>query len=320
MPVHDLGYRKWEGVLNSPYFRWWVVAQTGIRLSWKNPWLRRLLLAAWLPAVWLSVGIFMFEQAMEDPTSRNEAKWFIQRLPNADVLSFVDLGNVSMFDDVAKWRHSIWALILHTFFRYPQGMLMVLVVGIIAPPLIARDFRSRAFLLYFSRPLTRFEYLLGKAVTVWVYLSIITTLPALALYILGVLLSPDISVLSYTWDLPFRIIAASTVLMVPTTAIALFFSAIAQQSRYAGFAWFAIWVFGWVIYGSVAAPSTFQSGTVHSGWSLVSMYHLLGNVQTWIFGLPQDPWIAGASVIILGIITFICFAWLLKLVSAPMRV
>lgn len=55
---------------------------------------------------------------------------------------------------------------------------MVMVIGLIAPPMISQDVRSRAFLLYFSRPLTRGEYLLGKLASVWVYLSLISTLPA----------------------------------------------------------------------------------------------------------------------------------------------
>ena len=35
------------------------------------------------------------------------------------------------------------------FFRYPQAIAMVLVVGLIAPMMISYDFRSKAYLLYF---------------------------------------------------------------------------------------------------------------------------------------------------------------------------
>ena len=82
----------------------------------------------------------------------------------------------------------IWSLLLMAFFRYPQGLLMVLLVGMIAPSLISLDLRSRAFLLYFSRPITPLEYVFGKALVIWTYLAAVTTLPALVLYVLGVLL------------------------------------------------------------------------------------------------------------------------------------
>ena len=70
--------------------------------------------------------------------------------------------------------------------------------------MISQDFRSRAFLLYFSRPLTKVQYIAGKAATISLYLLCVTMFPALLLYLVGVLLSPDISVLYATWDLPLR--------------------------------------------------------------------------------------------------------------------
>ena len=133
-------------------------------------------------------------------------------------------------EELDQARHHVWAWLLQTLFRYPQGVLMVLVVGLVAPPLIAQDVRSRAFLLYFSRPLTRGEYILGKAAVVWCYLLLITTLPALTLYVMAVLFSPDLSVVEHTWDLPLRILAASAVLMIPTTAVALFFSSLTYNA------------------------------------------------------------------------------------------
>ena len=116
--------------------------------------------------------------------------------------------------DVA--RHEFWAQLILLFFRYPQAYLMVLIVGLVAPRLIAQDFRSRAFLLYFSRPIAPYEYVLGKAAIIWVYLALITTVPALVLYLLGIGLSPTISVVTATWTLPLRILLASLVLIIHT--------------------------------------------------------------------------------------------------------
>lgn len=207
---------------------------------------------------------------------------------------------------------------------------MVMVVGLIAPPLISQDVRSRAFLLYFSRPLTRGEYLLGKLASVWAYLAVISTLPALALYVLGVLLSPDLGVVSATWDLPFRIVAASLVLMLPTSILALCFSSLTQESRYAGFAWFAMWILGWFTY-SVAASieianaqfQQFQNGSPmelqQSSWTHVSLYHTLGRVQSWVFGFADFRDVLVSALILIGV-TVIALTILLRRISAPMRV
>lgn len=308
MPIHDVGYRRWDGELDRFWPRWLVIAGAGIKMVWKSHWLRRMLLLSWLPAAYFGFAFFAYEQALERPIGKPTLLLVIQRLPHSDsVLQAYE-------EDPESARHEVWSLLLMTFFRYPQGTLMVIVVGLIAPALISQDFRSRAFLLYFSKPLTPLEYITGKAMVLWVYLSAITTLPALSLYVLGVLLSPDLSVVATTWDLPLRILAASLVLMVPTTCLALFLSSMTTESRYAGFAWFAVWGLGWV------AASQLMTIGAGDRWSIVSIYHMLGRVQAWVFGLHVNVDEITSAAVFLVFLSSISFVVLLSRVYAPMRI
>ena len=61
-----------------------------------------------------------------------------------------------------------------------------------------------------------------------------TMLPALLMYLLGLMLARSPNVFFETWDLPLRIIAASAVMAVPTSLLALAYSALTLESRYAG--------------------------------------------------------------------------------------
>ena len=223
--------------------RFWVIAQTGIRLAWRNAWLRRLLFFAWLPAIYMAGLLFLYEQLRAQIEARIPV---YTRLPW--------LEGVPITGD----RHQVWACLMWIFFRYIQLFPILLLVGQIAPPLVARDVRTKAFLLYFSRPLARFEYVLGKMVVVWGYLVMISALPAIALYVVGVLLSPEWKVVLSTWDLPLRSVAVSAVLIFPMTAVALAFSSLTSETRYATFAWFAFWAVGWATYWilTVNIPST----------------------------------------------------------------
>lgn len=326
--VNRLGYRGWSGRLDSGWMRGAVIASVGIRRAWQGRWLRRMLFFAWLPALWFGVGFFLWEQAALYPDWRQTLRPFLQGMPPTPELN--QIREAVRTGDLESSRHTVWAWLLQTFFRNPQGVVMVMVVGLIAPPLISQDVRSRAFLLYFSRPLTRGEYLLGKLASVWVYLSVISTLPALALYVLGVLLSPNLSVISATWDIPFRILAASVVLMLPTSVLALCFSSLTQESRYAGFAWFAVWILGWFTYGAATSAEVFnaQRDTMRSGlpmvmeessWTHVSLYHTLGRVQSWVFGFRDFREVLVSAVILIAV-TVIALAVLLRRISAPMRV
>jgi len=298
--------------------RWWVIAQTGLRLSWKSQWLRRMLFLAWLPAVGLGFVLFLYEFSMTQPAEQMGAQALLRSMPNSGPVI------TAIANDPAGSRREVWAYLLLTLFRYPQGFLMVLVVALVAPPLISRDMQSRAFLLYFSRPLGRIDYVLGKAIVVWTYVALITTVPALSLYVLGVFLSPDLSVISHTWDLPFRIIAASIWLIVPTTSLALCFSSMTKQSRFAGFAWVAIWILGWAAYANLTAldlhSGRMVDGSFQSRWTLISLYHSLGTVQTWVFGLEPNFAIVRAPATLLVVLTLVSLAVLLRRISAPLRI
>ena len=325
MPVHDLGYRTWRGKLTPDFTRWLVIAQIGTRLAWRSSWLRRMILVAWLPAAYMGLGFLLFERAVDSPEGRVAATQFLQSLPDTNTVVDSLRVDFDLTDEpqLGQARHQVWASLLAILFRYPQGLLMVLVVGIVAPPLIANDTRSRAYLLYFSRPMTREEYVLGKACVVWAYLLMITTAPALALYVLGVLLSSDLSVMAYTWDLPIRILGATVVLMLPTTAVALCFSSMTTESRYATFAWFAVWILGWVGYTSMSSFEIASNGVLPddgvSRWTLMSPYHTLGVVQSWMFGLQNEFRDVMFESALLIAVTVISIFVLLNRVSAPLR-
>lgn len=322
MAVNSLGYRSWSGKLAPSWMRSQVIARAGIRRAWQSRWLRRLLFLAWMPALWFGAGFFLYEKAIEFPEMTQSLMPFLESRANPqmdEVFQMISEG------DLKGARHGVWAWLLLTFFRYPQGIVMALVIGLIAPPLISQDIRSRAFLLYFSRPIDRWEYVLGKLATVWVYLAMISMLPALSLYVMGILLSPEVNVVSATWDLPLRIIAATLVLSIPTGALALCISSLTQESRVAGFAWYAILILGWVMFGILSAVESLnqmaRGGEPFSGdsyWSMMSLYHTLGRVQSWIFGFLDFRDVIG-SAIVLTLVTVVSMAILMRRVVAPMR-
>ena len=61
MPIHDLGYRPWTGELTAVWLRWLTIAKTGIRLAWRTRWLRRLVVLAWVPALYGALVFFAYE-------------------------------------------------------------------------------------------------------------------------------------------------------------------------------------------------------------------------------------------------------------------
>ena len=215
-----------------------------------------------------------------------------------------------------------------TVFRYPQATMIIYLHGLITPGMIARDIRTRAYLIYFTNPIGRREYITGKLAIPAVFLLLVTTLPALCLYVLGVSLSPELSVVLSTWDIPIRIILASVVLIIPTACLSLMLSSLTAESRFATFAWFSVWILGhgawmaiWMMQGIRTGTDPIQalSDPVVNGWSCLSLYNNLGNVQSWIFGL-NDLGSALPGMIVLSLLSIISIYILFRRVSAPIRV
>lgn len=175
MPVHDLGYRKWAGVRASQFVRPLVIARGGVSLILKRRWLRMLLVLAWLPVMVPAFGIFAFEFSSTQPAMQQVIVNVVSQ-----TLGRPELGELILTDRDAA-RHEVWSILILTYFRYPQLFAMVGLIGLIAPLLVSYDLRTKAYLMYFSRPLSPAQYIVGKSAVIWFFLAAIVTVPALML-------------------------------------------------------------------------------------------------------------------------------------------
>jgi len=364
MPLHEVGYRPWRGRLLPPAAAIGVIAATGIRLAWKSRWLRRALLLAWSPAFIFAASFFAFEQAVEEGrlTLLAEGASRGGNLDGVGILGTVladTLGRsaavpgMSPAERIVATRRLVWTRLLLAFMRAPQAVLLAVVIGLVAPALISGDLRAKAWLVYFTRPVGRTEYILGKLATLAAIVAVITVLPATALWLAGVLVSPSLLSAVETWDLPLRAIAASVVLAVPTVLLALAFSALTAESRIASFAWFATWAACWIAHSALATADLVAAveGPGNHGvsataaadppappprrghwlaraaglddgldrWAWLSPYHAVGAVQAAIFGVERRPAAVLPSVAALVALSLASCAVLAWRVAAPMR-
>lgn len=348
MPLHDVGYRPWNGTRTSYVTRLGVIAGTGIRLASQSQWVRRMVMFAWLPVVWWGVAFFAFEQSMGPSESRSgflEPLRTLNRLPGARRQTRNSLQGIAQRlrlpqadkmlqqmdrDGTDKVRNIFWGYLLMTFFRYPQALLILFLIGATVPPLISQDIRSRAFLIYFSRPIGRLEYLCGKLLVPAAFILFVTTLPALALYLFAIGMSPTMAVFWDTWDLPLKMLLATLALVIPTSLLALMLSSLTQEAKFVNFSWFAFWTLGhgaWLTVLFTTALRLKQPPTsavvlnnpTVSKWSVLSLYNNLGDVQSWIFGFVElkDIWPGLLALSLLSIFSFII---LFRRISAPIRI
>ena len=313
MPLHDVGYRGWTGRRRGPGHAVGVIMTTGIRLASTSRWLRRALLFAWSPALFFAASFFAFEQAIDEGrlSSMREGARMGRNLDGVGMLGTVlaeTLGRQSSSDapkteeeEISQTRRLVWSRLLLAFVRAPQAVLLAVVVGLVAPALISRDLRAKAWLVYFTRPVSRLEYILGKGLVLAVIIAGITMLPGLALWLIGVLVSPSVWVAVATWDLPLKVIASSLVLMVPTALLALAYSSLTAESRIASFAWFATWAACWIAHSSLTTADMMAAANDPAAqMDRETTGSLWGDVDAALGGVDRPPpqkvrWFARAA-------------------------
>jgi len=139
------------------------------------------------------------------------------------------------------YRLSVWTVAFQIFFDVETffAMLLVLTVG---PDLVSQDLRFNAMPLYFSRPIRRLDYFVGKLGVIAVFLASVAIAPAVAAYLLGVAFSLDVGVIADTWRLLAGSVAYGLIVVLSAGMLMLAVSSLSRNSRLVGATWIGLWV------------------------------------------------------------------------------
>ncbi len=222
MPIFDQGYQHWNGPLSGHAWRWLAVARHGVRAVLKGRIVRLLMLVAWLPALTLVTVLAVWgllEQQSETVLS------LLRRTLPADVIA-----------QPKEYRAAVWTVAYSIFFK-AELMASLFLVLIVGPNLISRDLRFNALPLYFSRPLRRIDYFLGKLGVIGFFLAATAIVPAATAYLLGLAFSLDLSVIRDTHRLLWAGTLYGLIITVSAGTLMLALSSLSRRSIYVGLTW-----------------------------------------------------------------------------------
>jgi hypothetical protein len=222
MPIFDQGYQHWKGRLSGHAWRWLAVARQGVRSTLKNRLVRWFLFAAWVPALALVTVL---------------AVWGLLEQQSESVLAFLQpLLPPGMIGQPKDFRGAVWTIAYSFFFKaeLAVAMLLVLVVG---PTLVSRDLRFNALPLYFSRPLRRVDYFVGKLGVIGFFLAATQMAPAAAAYLLGVVFSLDVGVVRDTVRLLWAVPVYGLIVTLSAGTLILALSSLSRRSIYVAITW-----------------------------------------------------------------------------------
>ena len=154
MSVYRRGYQRYQGKIEGRWARFLVLP----RFSWKKMFQQRLV-------------VLLLSAAMGFPIL---CAVFVYLGNNVDIIKAIQASQ-SFLEVNDKFFMT---------FMSTQRVFAVFLAALTGPGLIAPDAANNAFQLYFSRPLTRLDYALGRLAALMGLLSLITWIPGLALFLM----------------------------------------------------------------------------------------------------------------------------------------
>lgn len=239
MPIFDQGYQRWEGQLLGHAWRWWTIARLGVRVQLRNRWVRIVTLLALVPSFGLVALLVLWGLLIQKPEMMTPL--------------FRGLGfSRQVISAPEQVTEPLWTIVFTIFFNIQLNFAMVLVL-LVGPGLISQDLRYNALPLYFSRPLTRFDYFVGKLGIIAFFLGVVAIVPAVIAYVFGVALSGSLSIVGQTFHILLGSIAYGLVIVVCAGTLMLALSSLSRSSRMVGAMWLGIWFISWMVAGALTA-------------------------------------------------------------------
>jgi hypothetical protein len=293
-----LHYRPWRGALRDPSGGPWLLA--GLRAAWPiartslgNIFRRWLFWGLYSLA--LLVFLFFFFGQYLMAWAETQLGNFV-RVPGrgqvpADVLLSILRTRLKLDGSGETFRN----------FIYFEGYMVMIVLALAGAVLIGNDLRFDSLSYYLSKPLSRWHYVLGKGLAVAVFVNLMTTLPALILWVEFGLLQ-DWNYFSETAHLALGILAYGAVLTVSLTLMLLATATALRKTVPLIMTWTTLFLFCRLLATALVERLNFDPR-----WRLIDLWNCTYVVGHYCLGLPpervgraQPDW-PEAAVVLLGV-------------------
>ncbi|MEM7305526.1 MAG: ABC transporter permease subunit [Planctomycetota bacterium] len=218
-------------------------------------------------------------------------------------------GMMSMFAQRAMVNLEVKGQIVEL--NHVMRLFSLLAVTWFGSGLFAEDRRLGAHLLYFSRPITRLDYFLGKFLTVSFFGALSVMVPGLVVCLIASWTSPDWSFLKEEGDTILRTILYSGIWITLTSSIVLCVSSLASRKTFALVGAFGFFVLNFGLGGVLSL--------VDRRYLAISVMMDMRKLRNWIFEIDDDwrdlVFSEAVAVSVIGGVIMVC----LLIIAARLR-
>jgi hypothetical protein len=275
--IHSARYQRRRGPLRAASWTWPAMVVHGVRLAFKE---RRtlLLMMPSLGFVVAAASVFYVLALLERLVGTDEARG-IQRF--VQTLMRVDLSQVTR---IGEYRLQLWAGVFIVMIKV-QSFYLLIVIGQVGPGLIANDLKTNALPIYFARPITPLTYLLGKWLTIAVFIALAMLLPNLLALATGILFAGPPGSWSQTLGLAWHLALVGVGVMIVGGLLILAVSSLTADKRLVIVGWLAL-----ALLPHIAQQALYEQMDPERTERLLGSLSLSDDVvilTTWLFDLRQ---------------------------------
>jgi len=257
MPIYENKYREWKGTPKPLIHRLLAFPRFSYMQLKGKKIVNTVFVMAWLPFVLFTAYIY------------------------ARV-------NVKLMESLRIPVNQLWKVNEGFFFVFciVQFPFLVFFTVMVGPQLISRDIRHKALPMILSKPISRFEYLIGKFLILFLLLSTISWFQGIILFIsqtAAVSSTSEWRMLFWKenlWILP-KIVIFSLLVITTLNLLVMFFSSLTKNYRFAGVAMIMF------IIGGIIIPGIASGIFRNRDWMILSTFYSITSIGLELFSIKE---------------------------------
>lgn len=263
MQLDQAGYRSWDGNRRSPWWACVSIVRVGLMLIFRR----------WV--FWILIGLGLLNFLFHFSFIYLKASLAVQ---NENIAKFLDGYKVTGTGQA------------YADFMFTQASICALLLAFAGSTLIGSDYRQGGMVFYLSRSIGRWQYIVGKLLTIAAVVTIITTFPALVLYIEYGTLSNSFQYFLDNPNVLAGILGYGTVLAIVQSLMIFAIAAWVPRTVPLVMTWLGVFV---LLKGLADAMRAIDGNRY---WLLLGLWDDMHRLGRWCFGsldetrIPTAPW------------------------------
>lgn len=298
MGISLLHYRPWRGEFLPAYRSVWPIARVSLGIMFRRKLFWGLYFLGLLVFLMFFFGQYLLAFARSQAAEQTIPVWGMKVRPDDLIPWFQD--SLKLKGTPETYRNFFWW----------QGYMVMAILALAGSLLVGNDFQFGSLPFYLSKPLGRWHYLAGKCLAVSVFVNLLTTVPAVVLFVQYGLLDSYRYFIDSAWLLG-GILGYGLILSSGLSVMLVAAATWLRRTVPLIMVWTTVFFFFRLLAGSLVDGLRYDRS-----WRLIDMWNNFYVVGNACMGLRVERGELIQAALVLGVVSALCLSYLNRRIRA----